>query len=236
MKKNAELLAVLVTVMVGVFVLPVCAAEPTAAERVVVLKAHIAESQAVLRQYEWLETTIVSIDKMEKSCTQQRVFYDVDGIIRADPMVRKPDPQNKNSGLCDHHAVPKKFEMTRYMQDAVHLVHQYIPLNPNGLQSVADDGTLSFTIIDPATRGRLTIKNFLVRGDSVNLDLDLTNNQPLSLNINSYLDSEQDPLTLAVTMGSLYGSATFAREAVLESKQKKLKIIVKNSEYRKIAP
>jgi hypothetical protein len=37
-------------------------------------------------------------------------------------------------------------------------------------------------------------------------------------------------------MGSLYGSATFAREAVLESKQKKLKIIVKNSEYRKIAP
>lgn len=235
MRRIVGLLVVLVAVMAVNFVLPVCAAEPTAAERVVALKAHLAESQTVLRQYEWLETTIVSVDRMEKSCSQQRVSYNADGTVRKVP-VEVPVPHNNMRGVCEKGATPKKQEMTGYMQDAVHLVHQYIPLNPNGLQAVTEDGALSFTVTEPATRGRLTIKNFLVRGDSINLDLDLTNNLPLSLNIHSYLDSEQDPLTLAVTLGSLYGSATFAREAVVESKQKKLKIIVKNSEYRKIAP
>ena len=228
-------LAVLVTVMAGNFVLPVCAAEPPAAERVVALKAHLAESQSVLRQYEWLETTIFSVDRMETSCSQQRVSYNADGTIRKVP-IDLPVPQNNMRGECEKGPAPKKQEMTGYMWDAVHLVHQYIPLNPNGLQAVTEGGTLSFTITEPAIRGRLTIIDFLVKGDRVDLELDLTNNRPLSLNINSYLDSKQDPLTLTATLASLYGSATFARETVLEAKKKKLKVIIKNSEYRKIAP
>ena len=235
MKRKALLLAVLVAVMVGTFALPVAAEEPTPSERVVALKAHLEESQAVLRQYEWLETTIVSVDKMEKSCSQQRVSYNADGTVRKVP-VEVPVPQNNMRGVCEKGAAPKKQEVTGYMQDAVHLVHQYIPLNPNGLQAVTKDGTLTFIVTEQATRGQLTIRDFLVKGDRVDLTMDLTNNRPLSLNISSYLDSEQDPLTLTSTLGSLYGSATFSRETVLEAKKKKLKVIVKNSEYRKIAP
>jgi hypothetical protein len=235
MKRKSLLLAILVAVMVGNFVLPVSAEEPTPSERVVALKAYLEESQAVLRQYEWLETTIVSVDRMEKSCSQQRVSHDADGTVRKVP-VEVSVPQNNMRGVCEKGAASKKQEMTGYMRDAVQLVHQYIPLNPNGLQAVTKDGTLTFTVTEQATRGRLTIRDFLVKGDRVELDVDLTNNRPLSLNINSYLDSEQDPLTLTVALASLYGSATFARETVLEAKKKKLKVTVKNSEYRKISP
>ena len=235
MKRIAVLLAALVALIGGNPALPVFAEEPTATEHVVALKAHLVDSQTVLRQYEWIETTIVSVDRMEKSCSQQRVSYDADGTIRKVP-VEIPVPKNNMRGVCEKGAAPKKPEMTGYMQDAVHLVHQYIPLNPNGLRAVTEGGTLSFTITEPAIRGRLAIRDFLVKGDRVDLDLDLTNNRPLSLNITSHLNTEEDPLTLAVTLGSLYGSATFARETVLEAKQKKLKVIVKNSEYRKISP
>jgi len=235
MNGKALIRAVIVAVLTAGFALPAAAAEPTAAERVVALKVHLAESQSVLRQYEWLETTIVSIDRMEKSCSQQRVSYDSDGTIRKVP-VEVPVPQKFMRGECGNGAMPKKQEMTGYMQDAVHLIHQYIPLNPNGLQAVTEDGALTFTITEPAVRGQLTIRNFLLKGDRVNLDMDLTSNRPLTLHILSYLDSDQDPLNLTATLGSLYGSATFIRETVLEAKTKKLKIVVKNSEYRNIAP
>ena len=235
MKKIALILATLVALIGGNPVLPVFAEEPTATDRVDALKAHLVESQTVLRQYEWVETTIVTMDKMEKFCSQQRVSYNADGTVRKVPIVQ-PVQRNIMRGVCEKVAAPKKREMTGYIEDAVRLVHQYIPLNPNGLQAVTVEGTVTFTVTEPAIRGRLAIRDFLVKGDRVDLELDLTNNRPLSLNINSHLDTEQDPLTLAVTLGSLYGSATFARETVLEAKQKKLKVIVKNSEYRKIAP
>ena len=235
MKRHILFFAILAAVITGSVVLPVRAEEPSATERIVALKTHLAESQAVLRQYEWLETTIVSVDRMEKSCSQQRVSHDADGTVRKVP-VEVPVPQNNMRGVCEKGSAPKNQEMTRYMQDAVLLVHQYIPLNPNGLKAVNDDGTLTFAVTEPAIRGRLTIRDFLVRGDRVDLDMDLTNNRPLSLNISSYLDTEQDPLTLTATLASLYGSATFARETVLEAKKKKLKVVVKNSEYRKITP
>ena len=50
----------------GTLALPVSAAEPTAVERVVALKAHLAESQSVLRQYEWIETTAISVERFLK--------------------------------------------------------------------------------------------------------------------------------------------------------------------------
>ena len=235
MKRTALIFVTLAALIGGNSALPVFAEEPTATERVVALKAHLVESQSVLRQYEWVETTIVTMDKMEKFCSQQRVSYNADGTVRKVPIVQ-PVQHNIMRGVCEKVAAPKKQEMTGYIEDAVRLVHQYIPLNPNGLQADTVDGTVTFTVTEPSMRGRLAIRDFLVKGDRVDLELDLTNNRPISLNINSYLDTEQDPLTLAVTLGSLYGSATFARETVLEAKQKKLKVIVKNSEYRKTAP
>jgi len=87
MKRIALLCAVLVALVAGYFVLPVCAEEPTASERVVAIKAHLAESEAILHQYEWLETTIVSVDRMEKFCSQQRVSYDADGAVRKVPVL-----------------------------------------------------------------------------------------------------------------------------------------------------
>ena len=95
---------------------------------------------------------------------------------------------------------------------------------------------LAFSISDPDKQGQLTIRDFLFRGDYVNLTLDLTNNRPLSMTINSYLNTAGVPVTLSVTFGSLYGSAAFVREAVFVAKEMDLKISVQNSDFHKIAP
>jgi hypothetical protein len=234
MRKIAALIAVLVAVLVVNLALPVFAEEPTASERVVALKSYLVDSQTVLRQYEWVETTIISIDGNETSRKQQRCYYDADGALRKTP-VTQPDQKNKRHGLFEEREIEKKQEMSGFMQDAVRLIHQYIPLNPNGILAAKDNGVLSFNITDPGKKGRLTIRDFLKKGDRVDLDLDLTNNRPLSLSIYSYLYSELDPLTLTVTFGSLYGSASFAKEIVLTSKQKEQKVTIQNTDYNKTA-
>jgi len=43
------------------------AQQPTVQERVVALKASLAASQAILKQYEWVETTVVSLKGQEKA-------------------------------------------------------------------------------------------------------------------------------------------------------------------------
>ena len=217
----------LVAMMIGTVAQPVCAESPTTAERVYALKAHLAESQTVLRQYEWLETTVVSVKGEEGARTLQRCYYGADGAVQKEP-VAQPATQR---GLFGNTTKMTKEEQTGYLQKVARLVQQYIPLNPNGIQAVTDDGKLSFSVTDPGKGGQLVIRDFLKRGDRVTLDLDLTNNRPLRLNIKSLLESEGDPMTMMVTFGSLYGTATFAREIVYEDRVREIKVTIQNTGY-----
>jgi ribosomal protein L21E len=234
MRIIAVLLAVLVTVMFGSYALPVSAQEPTPAERVVALKAYLLESKTVLRQYEWTETIIVSIDGNEKCRMQHHCYYGADGLVQYVSMDQNAS-KNKSYLGCDKNNLAGKQELNVYIEDVLRLIRQYIPLNPSGIQAVTENDKLSFNITDPAKQGRLTIRDFVLNGDRVDLDLDLTSNSPVALNINSYYNSKRDPLTLAVTFGSLYGSAAFAREMILVSRPNKLKVTLQNTEFRKVA-
>jgi hypothetical protein len=50
---------------------------PAVEQRVAALKQSIAESQARLRKYEWIETTIISLKGEEKDRKEQRCYYGV---------------------------------------------------------------------------------------------------------------------------------------------------------------
>jgi hypothetical protein len=219
----------------GVPAQPLFAGEPTAAERVLAIKNGLADSQAVLRRYEWNETTVVSAKGAESSRKRRHCYYDATGTLRKEPL-RPPAQPHKKPGLRRN--IPpeqKQEELTKEMQDLHRLLSIYLPLNPNGLQAVAESGNLSLNIIDPGKLGRLTFRDFLKRGDRADLELDLTNNRPLSLRIRSYLDSEADFVILSVTFESLYGSATFAQETVVETKENKLKMTIQNTDYEKVS-
>ena len=60
------------TLLLAAFALPAIAQQPTVAERAAMLKATMAASEAVLKQYEWIQTTVVSLKGDEKSRKQER--------------------------------------------------------------------------------------------------------------------------------------------------------------------
>src|SRR4026208_833250 len=61
-------------------------------QMVAALKQNLAESQKRLRQYEWIETTAISLKGEEKSRKQQRVYYGADGKLTKSPAAAAPSP------------------------------------------------------------------------------------------------------------------------------------------------
>jgi len=73
----------------------VLAQQPTLQERVVALKASLAASQAMLKPYEWIETTVVSLKGEEKSRQMNRCYHGADGQVQKVPVTAPPAEEKK---------------------------------------------------------------------------------------------------------------------------------------------
>jgi hypothetical protein len=208
------------------------AQQPSVPEHVAALKASLAASQAALRQYEWIETTAISLKGDEKSRKQERCYYGADGGVTKVPLASPPPPAKKR-GLRGRIIENKKEELTDYMKNAVSLVKTYVPPDPAKLQAAKDAGKVSIEVLEPGKRARLNFRDYEKAGDSLGVEVDLANNRPLGLKVATYLDNAKDAVTLDVRMGGLNDGTSYASDITLEAKAKKLKVAVQNSGYRK---
>src|SRR5208283_5322815 len=232
MRRICLRIAFLAAILIGSFALTAFAQEPTVGERVIALKTNLEQSQNALRQYEWVETTVVSLKGEEKSRKQSACFYGADRKVTK-VLLTPPAPEEKKRGLRGKIAEEKKEELTDYMKEAVNLVHQYVPPDPARILAAKEAGKVSLQLIEPDRRARLTFADYLKNGDNLSLDVDPTTNRLLAVNVKSYLDSDKEPVTLAVTFGALNDGTTYASETVLDAKGKKLQVTIQNSGYRK---
>jgi hypothetical protein len=210
------------------------AQQPTAQERAAELKVSIAKSQPLLRQYEWIEATTVSLKGDEKSRTLNRCYYGDDGKLQKLPVVAPP-PEEKKRGLRGRVVEKKKEEMADYMHEAVALCKAYMPPDPARIGASRDAGKVSLQILEPGNRVRLTFDDYLKAGDKLMLDIDLDGNRLLQAKVASYLDSQKEPVTLLVNFETLPDTATYPASIVLDAPGKKLTVNVENSGYRKTA-
>ena len=81
---------------------------------------------------------------------------------------------------------------------------------------------------------RLVISEYLKPGDSLTIDLDPAANKLLGLGVNSYLDSKEDVVTLAVQMSSLPDGAIYAGQTTLEAPVKNITVVMQNSGYKPV--
>lgn len=217
----------------AVLALPGLAQQPTPAERASQLKATLDASQAVLRQYEWIEATVVSIKGEEKSRKQERCYYGADGGLQKVAETSTPPPAKKR-GLRGKIAANKQEEMTDYMKSALALVKSYVPPSPAKLQAAKDAGKVSIDMLEPGKRARLNFRDYEKPGDNLGVEVDLVSNRPLGLKVATYLDSAKDAVTLDVRMGQLNDGTTYPSDVTLNAKAKKLTVTVKHSGYRKV--
>ena len=217
------------------------AAPAGAQEPVAALKQSLQQGQTLIRQYEWIETTIISLKGEEKARKQHRCYYGADGKVQKVAIGDPAPPQQADSGggrrggrLKQQIVENKKDEMQEYMARAVGLVHKYVPPQPAQIQAAKDAGRVA---VSPQAGGRaqIAITQYLQPGDTLTIDLDAAGSRLLGLGVNTYLDTPDDPVTLAVQMGGLPDGAAFAAQTTLEAKAKNIRVVIQNTGHRPVA-
>ena len=212
--------------------LPTHAQTESVPERLDALKASLAASQAALRQYEWIETTVVSLKGDEKSREQNRCYYGAEGGVQRVPLA-EPEPEKKGRGLRGKIVERKKEELTDYMQEAIAMVKSYMPPSPAQVQAAKDAGRVSVDILEPGKRVRLNIRDYAKPGDTLSVEMDTATNRLLGFSVKTYLEKADDAVSLEASLGSLADGTTITAVTTLVAAAKNLKVTVENSGYRK---
>ncbi len=215
-------------------------AGPSPQERVAALKQSMQESQAKIRQYEWTETTIISLKGEEKARTQKRCYYGADGKLQKVP-IDSPAPAQQPSGgggrggrVKAKVVQNKKDDMKEYMERASALVQQYVPPQPADIQRAKDAGKVTAS---PAAAGlvRLELPDYLKPGDRLSIDVDAAANQLRGLTVASYLDKPDDPVVLAVQLGTLADGTSYTAQTTLDAAAKKIRVVIQNAGHHPLA-
>jgi hypothetical protein len=208
------------------------APQPSVQERVALLKGSFAASQANLRQYEWIETTVVSLNGEEKSRKQQRCYYGADGVLQKVLVDASPPPPTK-PGLRGRIIANKTAELTDYMKSAVSLVKSYLPPDPAKIQASQNAGKVSIQVLDPGKRAQVNFHDYQKPGDNLAVVINLANNVVAGIGVSSYLDSPTDVVTLDAKMGQLNDGTIYTSDTTLNAAAKNLTVTVQNTGYRK---
>ena len=213
---------------------------PTPDQIVAGLKQNLAESQKKLRQYEWIETTAISLKGEEKSRKQQRVYYGADGKLMKLPVgpapAAKPAPSGGRGGRLKERIVEnKKDEIQDYMEKAVALIHKYVPPTPALIQKAKDAGQLT---VKPPQDGkvRAEFREFVQKGDLMGIDVDAKALQLLGLNVATYLEKPEDAVTLDVRHATLPDGTSYVAKTTLDAKAKNITVTIENGAHKPIAP
>lgn len=208
-------------------------------DHVAALKQSMAVSQKQIRQYEWVETTVISMKGEEKSRKQQRCFYGADGTLQKLPIesgeAQASGGGRRRGGRMKQAIVEnKKEEMQDYMQQAASLVHDYVPPKPDLIEKSKSAGKLAAR---PGSAGRVSLDfaDYLKPGDRLSVELDTAANRLLGLNVASYLDGPDDAVTLAVQFGALADGTVYSAQTTLDAKAKNVRVVIQNTGHRPAA-
>ena len=226
----------LASIFVGITTSSTAQAPASPDELVATLKQNLAESQKRLRQYEWIETTTISVGGEEKSRKQQRVYYGADGKLMKLPVGEaQPEGGGSRSRGVKHRVVEgKKEEIQAYMEKAANLIHLYVPPDPAQIQKAKDAGNMALRP-QPDGKMRVEFQNYVQPSDLLGIDVDAKAALLSGLSVATYVEKKEDPVTLNVRFGSLADGTSYAAQSTLEAKAQNIRVVVENSGHRPLA-
>jgi hypothetical protein len=209
---------------------------PTPEQMAASLKQSLAESQKQLRQYQWIETTVISLKGEEKSRKQEQVYYGADGTLTklamgAPPAAAPPSSGGRGARLKGRIVEKKKDEMQEYMERASALIHQYVPPTPARVQAAKDGGRMK---VQPIGQGHVSVEfqAFVQPGDLLAMDVDAAGSRLATVDVKTYLDKPEDAVTLNVRYGTLTDGTSFVAQTTLAAAAKGITVAITNSGHR----
>jgi hypothetical protein len=201
-------------------------------ERVSALKQAMAMNAQRLHQYQWIETTQVTLKGDPKPPTQKLCRYGPDGQVQKTPLGAPPE-EPSGGRLKRRIAEKKKAEMKEYMGEVKSLLAMYLPPDPQKMEQAKQAGNLSLNPISGAMNFIFT--NYAQPGDRMTLTFATVAKKVVYVDIATYMGEEKDAVTLQVQMASLPDGTNYTQKTILNATAKKLEVTTTNSNYEKLA-
>src|SRR5579863_9111771 len=119
------------------------AQNPEVQQKLAAAKQAAAENKQRLRQYQWTETTQITLKGDPKPATEKLCQYGPDGQVQKTPI--GPPPQQPSGGRLKQRVVEKKKgEIQEYMEEVKGVLSMYVPPEAQRMQQAYQAGNLSF--------------------------------------------------------------------------------------------
>jgi hypothetical protein len=211
--------------------MPALAQSPELQQKLAAVKQVIAINKQSLQQYQWTETTQMTLDGDPKPPTQNLCQYGPGGQVQKTPI--GPPPAEPSGGRLKQRIIEKKKEeMQQYMGEVKGLLSMYVPPDPQKMEQAYQSGN---AFLNP--QGGLTnlvFKNYAQPGDQMTLTFDPSAVKVISLSVNTYMGQEKDAVTLQVQMAGLPDGTNYVQQTVLNATAKKLVVTTTSSNYQKM--
>jgi hypothetical protein len=199
-------------------------------QKLAAVQQAMAKNRQNLQQYQWIETTQLTLKGDAKPPTQNLCRYGPDGQVQKTPI--GPPPEQPTGGRVKEKIIEKKKqEMKDYMGDVKALLSLYVPPDAQKIQQAYQAGKVS---LNPAGGVvNLIFRDYALPGDQMTLTFDTPAGKISSLNINTYMAESKD-VTLQVQMASLPDGTNYVQQTVLNAIAKHLVVTTINSKYQKL--
>jgi hypothetical protein len=200
-------------------------------EKLTAVKQSAVENKQKLHQYQWIETTQLTLKGDQKPPSQDSCMYGPDGQVQKTPI--GPPPQQPSGGRMKERIIEKKkAEMKDYMQDVKAVLALYVPPDPQKMQAAYQAGKVAMNPVPGAVN--LVFTDYAQPGDKMTLSFNSTTKKITSLNVSTYMGQEKDAVTLQVQMGNLPDGTSYTQKSVLDATAKQLVVTTTNSNYQKM--
>ena len=200
-------------------------------QKAAAIKQSLAENQQKLHQYQWTETTQLMLKGDSKPPKVSMCSYGADGQVQKTPMSAPPPPPS--GGRVKQRVIEKKKEeMQDYMGDVKGVLSMYVPPDPQKMQQAFQQGNVSLTPGNGMIK--LAFKNYAQPGDLMTVSFNEASKKISHIDVNTYTQSPDQVVTLAVQMGSLPDGTNYSQQTVLNAKAKNLVVTTTNSNYQKL--
>ncbi len=223
--------SVMIAVMAMSSAFPLLAQDSAVQERLAAVKQAMAANAQKLHQYQWIETTQVTLNGEQKPATQNSCQYGPDGTVQKTP-IGPPPPQPSGGPLMRRVIEKKQAEMKQYMGEVKSVLALYLPPDPPKMEQAKQAGNLSVNPVPGAVN--LIFKNYVQPGDQLTLTFDTAARKVSAVSVNTFMGDSQDAVTLQVQMSSLPDGTNFAQQTVLNATAKNLVVTTTNSNYQKL--
>jgi hypothetical protein len=200
--------------------------------RVGTLRDSVARNQAALRSYTWTSQTQVLYKGDVKQTRNEVCRYGSEGKVQK-TLLPSPPPEEKH-GLRGHIAEKKGKELKSDMEKAVALVQNYVPPSPEKLEMLFQAGSAS-TGETESGAVQLHFKGYFKLDDALVCSFDSLAQVLRKINVNSYLDTKNDAVTLQVLFDTLPDGTNYISATTLAVPTKDLVVWIRNQDYQKLA-